>query len=65
MADAQDSGSCARKGVRVQVPPRALLIVVFTTLLEVVDVVLLDGVGYDVDEFFVTAQGVDGLGDRQ
>ena len=24
LADAQDSGSCARKGVGVQVPPRAL-----------------------------------------
>ena len=26
MADAQDSGSCVRKDVRVQVPPRALLL---------------------------------------
>ncbi len=24
LVDAQDSGSCARKGVRVRVPPRAL-----------------------------------------
>ena len=27
LADAQDSGSCVRKDVRVQVPPRALLVV--------------------------------------